>query len=70
MENFEVQNSVQLLNGLTPTMTISELNADKTQANCVWFDSKTRKVVQQWLPTNSLKHTPKREPIDLSMFRR
>lgn len=40
---FNVQDSVQLLHGYTPTMTISEINSDTKQALCVWYDAHKNK---------------------------
>ena len=33
----------------------------------VWYDAhKTRKVYQEWVPLNVLKHTPEKPPINLN----
>ena len=66
--DFELQQSVHLLHGYTPTMTISEIKDQN--ALCVWWDHKKNKVLQEWIPLNVLKKTPVKAPIDLSMFRR
>lgn len=60
---FSIQDSVQLLNGLTPTMTISEINADNQTALCVWYDRSKKKINKEWLPLNVLKITPVSTPI-------
>lgn len=45
MEDFKVQDSVQLLHGYTPTMTIAEINLVTGMALCVWYDAhKTRTI--------------------------
>ena len=68
---FAVQDSVQLMHGYTPTMTISQINEETEMALCIWWDTtKTRKMHQDWLPLNVLKHTPKREPLDLDALKR
>jgi uncharacterized protein YodC (DUF2158 family) len=62
---FKVQDSVQLLHGLTPTMIISEINETTQQTFCIWYDTKAKKMKQEWLPLNVLKLTPERKPINL-----
>jgi len=63
--DFKVQYSVQLLNGYTPTMTISEINQETQEAKCIWYDSvKTKDIKNAWIPLNVLKHTPEKTPID------
>jgi uncharacterized protein YodC (DUF2158 family) len=63
--NFKLQDSVQLLHGYTPTMTISEINEETQQAKCVWYDSvKTKDVKIMWIPLNALKPTPLKTPLD------
>jgi len=57
-----VKDSVQLLNGLTPTMTVSQIENER--ALCVYYDQKSRRIIQDWIPLNTLKHTPKKKPID------
>lgn len=61
--HFKVQDSVQLLNGFTPTFTISEINEVNQTAFCVWYDRSKKKVYQEWLLLNVLKHTPVPTPI-------
>lgn len=72
MENqFKAQDSVQLLHGYTPTMTISQIDEEKQMAHCVWYDTtKTRTIKQEWLPLSVLKHTPERTTIDPECFKR
>ena len=69
MTEFKVQDSVQLLHGYTPTMTITEIDeADKT-AHCIWYDhSKSKEIKQQWIPLVALKKTPEKKPIDIGFF--
>ncbi len=57
-ESFKVRDSVQLLNGNTPIMTISEINDVLKEALCVWFETETHKMHKEWLPLNVLKLTP------------
>ena len=62
MEDFEIQDSVQLLHGYTPTMTIGEIKDG--QALCVWYDRIKKVVKKEWLPLTTLKKTPEKTPID------
>jgi uncharacterized protein YodC (DUF2158 family) len=64
-QEFKLQDSVQLMNGYTPTMTISEINQETKKALCVWYDNQKRKMNQDWLPLNVLKLTPKPPTINL-----
>jgi uncharacterized protein YodC (DUF2158 family) len=64
--NFQAGDSVQLLHGYTPTMTISQVNQENQTALCVWYDSsKTKRVVQDWIPLNVLKRTPEKQSLSL-----
>lgn len=66
---FKVQDSVQLLHGPTPTMTISEINQETNEAYCIWFDqSKTKEIKKAWVPLNSLKTTAESEKITKSQL--
>lgn len=65
---FNLQDSVQLLHGYTPTMTISEIKEE--QALCVWWDSKTKKMHKEWLPLNVLKPTPEKPKLSLEEIKR
>ena len=59
MSEFKLQDSVQLMHGYTPTMTISAINEETNEAYCVWYDAaKTRTVKKEWIPLIALKHTP------------
>jgi uncharacterized protein YodC (DUF2158 family) len=70
-QTFQEKDSVQLLHGYTPTMTIAQINQKNKTALCVWFDStKTKKIIQDWIPLVALKHTPEREPIDVDDLKR
>lgn len=63
---FKVQDSVQLLHGPTPTMTIAQINEENQIALCIWYDNvKTKTIKQDWIPLTALKHTPERQPIDI-----
>lgn len=65
MEDFKVQDSVQLLHGkYSPIMTIAEINTDKQEARCVWYDhgGKTKDIKINWIPFTALKHTPPEPP--------
>jgi uncharacterized protein YodC (DUF2158 family) len=64
-QELKLQDSVQLLHGYTPTMTISEINEETKQALCIWYDSKTKKMNKEWLPLNVLKLTPPKATINL-----
>jgi len=52
------------MHGYTPTMTILEINEETQKAFCIWWDAKTKKFHQEWLPLNVLKHTVEGTPIN------
>ena len=59
MSEFKLQDSVQLMHGYTPTMTISAINEETKEAYCIWYDStKTRTIKKECVPLTALKHTP------------
>lgn len=61
MEEFKVQDSVQLLHGkYSPIMTIAEINSATQEARCVWYDygGKTKDIKINWIPLSALKHVP------------
>jgi len=62
-QNFKLQDSVQLLHGYTPTMTISQINEESQEALCVWLETKSQKIHKEWLPLNVLKKTPEKTPL-------
>ena len=64
MADFKVKDSVQLLHGYTPTMTVSEVDLVAQKTKCVWYDTKKREIKQEWLPFDVLKHTPQKTPIN------
>jgi uncharacterized protein YodC (DUF2158 family) len=62
-ERLNVGDCVQLSNGFTPKMTISEIVGDS--AKCVWFDIKARKIKIELVPLNALKLFVERERINV-----
>jgi len=70
MESLKVQDCVQLLHGYTTKMTISEIDNEKQEAKCVWYDIKSRKYQTQWLPLNVLKPFMEPERISLNALKK
>jgi len=61
---FKIRDSVQLLDGITPTMIITKIDADSQQAFCTWYDNfKTKQIKEAWILLTALKHAPKKERI-------
>ncbi len=63
-ENLEVRDSVQLLHGNSPIMTISEINEELKEAHCVWFETNPHKMHKEWIPLNVLKLAPPETTTD------
>jgi uncharacterized protein YodC (DUF2158 family) len=64
MIEFKIQDNVQLLHGISPEMTIAEINEADQTAKCVWYDSKSREIKDRWIPLTTLKPTEKKAAIN------